>query len=431
MLRGKLNLFQRAMLRWRTLHPYSAVHAVRIGGALVRDRLESDINAVLAAAGLTGLVVDEVRGRFEFTGAGPPVTLTVLPSGGDAAAAVAGEFERQLNEPFPEADRLEPFRFFAVDDGDTFRLGCAYDHFIGSGDSVVMLLRDIVARHTGSGPVARGPRERYPPTYVALAGRRVPELVRSLVRLPAAIAIGRRACGPPGMKVRDPHVGVHCFRVAEEGLAALLAAARHWGVTLNDLLIAILMQALAPLVPERQRAARRREIAVASIMNLRREFGPQAQTAFGQFLGVFRAQHAVPAGTGLEALAREVHAQTDRAKREKLYWHALLGLGTIGLGWSRLTDHQRERVYRMRQFPILAGISTLGVDGIWNDGGAPPAPLEYMRAISTGPSQPLVLGVTTASGVLHTAISYRTAVLPRPTVESLATDIVRTIEGLA
>ena len=29
-LRGRLNLFQTAMLRWRELHPYNAVHVVRV-----------------------------------------------------------------------------------------------------------------------------------------------------------------------------------------------------------------------------------------------------------------------------------------------------------------------------------------------------------------------------------------------------------------
>ena len=40
-MKGRLNLFQAAMLRWRSLHPYSAVHAVRIDRPLDAKRLSA------------------------------------------------------------------------------------------------------------------------------------------------------------------------------------------------------------------------------------------------------------------------------------------------------------------------------------------------------------------------------------------------------
>src|SRR4029078_4614134 len=40
---GRLNVFQAAMLGWRDLHPYNAVHAARIGRPLDRDALERAI----------------------------------------------------------------------------------------------------------------------------------------------------------------------------------------------------------------------------------------------------------------------------------------------------------------------------------------------------------------------------------------------------
>jgi hypothetical protein len=33
-VKGALNLFQAQMLRWRDLHPYNAVHAVALAGAV-------------------------------------------------------------------------------------------------------------------------------------------------------------------------------------------------------------------------------------------------------------------------------------------------------------------------------------------------------------------------------------------------------------
>src|SRR5882724_6000906 len=61
-LRGKLNLFQATMLRWRELHPYVAVHVVRLTQPLEAARLKRRIEDRLEAARLTGLVLDRGRG---------------------------------------------------------------------------------------------------------------------------------------------------------------------------------------------------------------------------------------------------------------------------------------------------------------------------------------------------------------------------------
>src|SRR6185437_10531786 len=61
-LRGKLNLFQATMLRWRALHPYSAVHVVRVERALSPALLRRCIEKRLEAAGLSGLVLDRPAG---------------------------------------------------------------------------------------------------------------------------------------------------------------------------------------------------------------------------------------------------------------------------------------------------------------------------------------------------------------------------------
>jgi hypothetical protein len=67
-VKGRLNLFQAAMLRWRALHPYSAVHAVRVDRPLDAQRLSAVIDGELEALGLTGLTLDAARERFEYAG---------------------------------------------------------------------------------------------------------------------------------------------------------------------------------------------------------------------------------------------------------------------------------------------------------------------------------------------------------------------------
>jgi hypothetical protein len=63
-MKGRLNLFQASMLRWRALHTYNAVHVMTLPGEPDPARLAGAIARTLAAWGLTGLALDARRGRF-------------------------------------------------------------------------------------------------------------------------------------------------------------------------------------------------------------------------------------------------------------------------------------------------------------------------------------------------------------------------------
>ncbi|HEX2390424.1 MAG TPA: hypothetical protein VHL33_05035, partial [Casimicrobiaceae bacterium] len=67
-LRGRLNVFQATMLDWRELHPYNAVHAVRIEERLAIETLARAVDDTLEHAGLTGLELDRGRARYEWHG---------------------------------------------------------------------------------------------------------------------------------------------------------------------------------------------------------------------------------------------------------------------------------------------------------------------------------------------------------------------------
>jgi hypothetical protein len=46
-------------------------------------------------------------------------------------------------------------------------------------------------------------------------------------------------------------------------------------------------------------------------------------------------------------------------------------------------------------------------------------PLDYFRAVSTGPVTPLVLSVTTVGERVNLGVSYRTTVFSKPDIENL------------
>src|ERR1700680_3418571 len=74
-MKGKLNLFQAAMGRWRELHPYKAVHLVHVPRPLDAARLEAGIRRRLEELGLTGLGLDRRRLRYEWSGGASAATL--------------------------------------------------------------------------------------------------------------------------------------------------------------------------------------------------------------------------------------------------------------------------------------------------------------------------------------------------------------------
>ena len=46
-MKGRLNLFQAAILRWRALHPYNSVHVVRVWQPIDAVRLEAALRGQL------------------------------------------------------------------------------------------------------------------------------------------------------------------------------------------------------------------------------------------------------------------------------------------------------------------------------------------------------------------------------------------------
>src|SRR5207248_6143037 len=230
---GKLNLFQSAMLRWRELHPYSAVHVVQVRERFDRDRAEAAIANQLCDAGLTGLVLDRARRRYEYRGGPASVELTVIGPDGDCHSEIRTEIERQLNRPFPADGALVPFRFFAHDAGNEFRLGLAYDHFIAGGDSIVVLLNDIVGRYLGARTNHPKPN-LYPPTLRPIVVRNAGKLLRTLDWLARIAASCRRGMRPRYADHADGHHAVEFVTVAPPAVSALRGKAKTLGVTRSE-----------------------------------------------------------------------------------------------------------------------------------------------------------------------------------------------------
>ena len=410
------------MLRWRALHPYSAVHAVRIDRPLDMQRLSAVIDGELEALDLTGLTLDAAHERFEYAGGPSRAPLAVVSGGDDPLQTLTREIERELNAPFPGDGPLVPFRFLAIDAHTSFYLALTYDHWIAAADSIVVLLKGLHDGYTGAPPSRRSPLLLYPATTRRLLRLHSGAAIRGLRRMRDIAASARRSVRARYPGGADPRNGFAYCRVEAPEFAAVVGAAKEWGVTVNDLLLAILMQALDPVVGERPSDKRRHELAVASIVNVRHDFGYDAMTTFGQFLSSFRVAHPLPPGTELRQLARDIHADTARIKSERLYIQTLLAIAAMGPIWRVLSPAQRQR-FHAKHYPVWGAISMMNVDAQWQEAGGALPPPEYLRAVSTGPLAPLVIAATTSAGVLHAGLSYRTAAFTPEIVAAIAAGI--------
>ena len=312
---------------------------------------------------------------------------------------------------------------------DAFLLGLVYDHIVAGGDSIVVLMTDLADRYLAAreedAPLPR--LERYPATYLTLVRRQWPRVLATLGALPAQLSGWRRARRPGIKDPADGYNGFVHFAVPAAGYARLRAAAKDLGVTVNDLLFAIVLKAVAPLWGGPRPGARRSEVAVASIVNVRDDYQGPATEVFGPFLASMRVVHPVPPGATLAELAASVHLQTARAKRRRLYYLTLLGLAVAGLMWRCSGRERRERLY-LKYHPAFAGLTPLNVNRLRRRGTSSDG--DYLRGASTGPMSAMVISVTISGAAMRVGVTYRRAALSRDEMDRLVGNFLQQIDEL-
>src|SRR5207247_323559 len=153
---------------------------------------------------------------------------------------------------------------------------------------------------------------------------------KGLAAVPAIMSRNRRSFRPRFRVPEDGRNAFVSFRLDENDDAMMRRVAQQWNATRNDLFIALLLKAISPHAIRRRQAERRTRLAVASIVNVRRDFGPGAEQALGPMLASFQIAHPVPDGIDLRTLVTAVGGETGRIKRDKLYLQTLLAL-SIGV----------------------------------------------------------------------------------------------------
>ena len=402
-----LNQFQRMMLRWNELHPYNAVHVVRIPAPLDLERLANAITATFRSLNL---------GEFDLDGSSPArcairntqYTPNIQQLAPNDASTFYSEIQRQLNTRFPLGPRFHPFRFFVQQDGASFLLGITYFHPIADAESTVWLLKSCVTNYIQRDSASVTTIEMYPqPPGPFLFRHPAVALRRAAVILATATAM-RRCFRPPIRNHDDFNNGFVFFSVPAQSLDALIAASKSWSVTVNDLFLALLLKSISPLASCRY-SDKRAEIGVGCIVNLRKDLDFGSRPVFGVFLGSFVLTHEAREAQSLETLSRDVHHQTAKIKDQRLALGTPVELVFGRLLFSLFSTERQKKLYQ-KNYPLWGGVTNMNLNSMWPQEHDPSSSIDYFRAVSTGPATPLVLSTTTCGDHLNIGLTFRTTV---------------------
>jgi hypothetical protein len=413
---GRLNAFQKVMLQWSSLHPYTATHTYKIAGPLRLGRLVEAVESTFRCHGLgvAQLSADGQSFRHE-TDTRPEVEHVV--GGDDPARRLLGHLNSALNQPF-ERPILRPFRFAAIDAGpQTHYVTLAYDHWIADSYAARLLLRSVLGQYL---PLDirgdQGPLDLYPGTYREVFRRRLrgAELALAAFRTIRQWNRNRSAWRVACWSSTQWAVNYDLYHTIPGTVARLREFAGANGATVHDVLLAAFGRALAEVMPSR---GRRHGVALGSIVDTRSIAEEDLRNTMGAFLGYFLVRSTPDTTTGLDEATRQIASRTRPIKTRHRYMDSLINMQFSNAVWPRLSATARRHFMR-KSLPMSGGISNVVVRDAWMNENRDTI-LDYHRGASTGPNLPIVLSPTTFGDHLNIGVSYRVAGFSRVKIDTL------------
>ncbi|HSZ59632.1 MAG TPA: hypothetical protein VK797_28570 [Tepidisphaeraceae bacterium] len=408
MTENGLNLFQRLTRRWEAVHPYNAGQVMRIGRRLSPSDAAGAWADALRTLGLGRVhIVDDQRFRHEaLNGEFVRYPLAVLPLG----TSLEDHLTRELNRPFDHADE-PPFRPFLLQQDDSFYFGVVYQHWVADSVSIRSVLREWFGRLFDPAMARQAPvrhsRKGYWHLFGSRANWRLDDTVLSNFR---AHMRYRRVRKVKCNGLRDYPVRVTLHRTADGLIDALRSLAKAERCKVHDVLLAGVAEACDAYVPTQARR-NRPDIAVGSIVDLRRHAADDLNDTFGLFLGftqvICRPQVLKDWPRLLKCVAAQncVHKQSGLPQASMLWMAAAMALDRF------VPDKNLYHFYR-KEMPTSGGLSNVNMNDTWAVQYHPDPILEYWRISPTGPMVPLVFSTTTLGSRLTVALTCRAALMP-------------------
>jgi len=428
--KGKLNLQQRIMLQWGRVWPYNACHCLTLSGRSDPERLKQALYEALTTAGISQVVVDPERGRYEYLKEPPLISLDIFSCNSQPEVILPRLIQEELNRPFPTALHT-PMRFFLLDtNNDSHYLGITYNHWTAEDRALRLVLCQILAHYYDLSLARRpAPLSLYPPGYWSLFGHLCTGKV--LARLP--LEVGRRllrsryAYRHRYKDRKDFRTGFAIYGLEQGNIHKLREYARSKGGTVHDLFLAALAEAVCRYTPGRLRHRRRRALRIGSVVDLRSLSRQDLSNTYGLFVGYFMVFFEKPQDN-FSGLLRSVVKQTARIKKGKGYLDTTLAMRFSPAFWPALSDARRAEYFR--RSGLVAGISNVNLGGDWLETDTGGQVLGYLRGVSTGPHLPLVLLPTTFMGKVFIGVSYRLAGFDQDQIDRIMKRFIWRLETL-
>ena len=400
------------MRLWAEVHPFNVISLVRLRGPADVETLRAAIGQVHARAGLARAdalieIAVERSGSAQRNSDTDPLV-----------ARIADE----LNRPFVGASE-PPIRFFVLAGRDDHYIGRVYQHWIGDAYALNLLLCRTLATYLGVDQTsdAAGDIDPSPVTLRSIVARQI-GVVRWL-RLLAETAAEHwtmRGCYAPWSRaLSDLGATPRLIDLPPAVLTRVTAAARGRGVTINDLLLACLAEAIAINTPERRQAPRRRHLALTSIVDLRPTAPTRLAHRMGLYLSYFNVICRDGSTTDFERLVSAIRARTARVKRHHGHLGSLLELAAASRLWPSLTPGTQPAYFFARK-PVAGAVTNVRVPGTWLTDALRERVREWHQIVSPGPMTPLVLAATSAAGRLTCSLTTHASGYSAAQVDAIA-----------
>ena len=428
-MKGKLNSFQKTMLSWNDLQAYNVVNAVKVPLKLDEQRIKTLIMDELTINGLTNLKIDRKHGTYEYMGGPAEIYINFISGNAKDNHDIEQIIEEEFSKRFDCSCTFVPFRFTVINNIDHFILIVAYLHAISGGDSIWLLVSDIIKKYQpGRHNSVSEPSIRIEPG-IAKNSSFLKSIVQhcgfsSFMNFCSDISL-RRSFKIKYADLADYDAGCKWLTIQPHEFKTLVSTSKKWGVTVNDLFVSMMLKAISPHTAARFGEKRRRKLSVAGIASLRRELNLDDPRLMGIFLGLFVVSHEAPATQGLRELALDINSQTKLIKRSKIFLLTPLKFFISRLFYS---FDRRHKFYPKYQ-PVCMGVSNINITSIWkqtdND-----TQTDFMAAVSTGPATPLVAAFTTLENKICVGLSYRKTVFTADEIEMVVDEFKKLVKGL-
>lgn len=429
----RFNFFQQSMLRWDRLHPYNAVHAVRVTGRADLEALRTAAWEVAKKAELGEFAVNYYGTSYEYRPL-QVVRVQEVVSGENDEARLSEIMTEEINTPF-HGKVHHPIRWtvFNEREGAGHYIVLCYHHAIADAHGIERFLAAVLRRYIGLPPSADDAHLTTRLTRLKRSLRPKAGIIDHLIgqtRLSYRHREMRRVHKMPDERLGGDYTAIAVRTVQNGFIEQLAAGCERRGVGVNDALIAAFASAIAEQTPDRHTSRRRRHLALATVVGARRNLPPEQANDFGVCLTSILAVLRRP-DIPMEELVQDVARQTRALKTNPARAAAETNLRYFAirwLWWLATVKHER-RSYR-RVFPICGGVSTVYVD---QDRFADLSSrvTRYIRACPTGPVMPLILGPTVFKGAMELGLTYRIAGRTRAQADAMLESIVSRLESIA